>query len=351
MRTVTLRSGEEMEIRVVEPPMGDYADQVGCWRDVREDLLGGVFKPWLFTPYFIGEIDGSVAGSMSYYVSRECRNIGVVEFVHTDEAHRQKGIGSHLMSALIEQFHEDGGKALYLCTSNSVAGHLYERHGFRYHVGDGMRYLSPGEDDFDAVQWAHCGQASVRDAHWGDLADLSALYNHPEPRWQLKDYLTQTFADTRYESHFIRLMRRIEDGRGSYVVLETPSRKLVGAAAFERLDTFYEQHVATMGFRVTPAYVDQVGELFDAACERAAALSVRTLQVPVSASDEDEAELLQSAGFCEEGRLPNRLRTDRGWSDLLIYGKTFTASSDPVRPSESYYGLRKGWQEEKVGSE
>ena len=166
-KSVPLKSGEELVIRVVEPPLGEYTEEVGCWREVREDLLSGAFLPWLFTPYFIGEIDGKVAGSMSYYVHTEKRDVGVVEFVHTDERHRRKGIGSFLMGVMMERFREDGGKALYLCTTNPAAGHFYERYGFRFQVGDGMRYLAPDAQGFDDTYWAFCGAAQVREATWG----------------------------------------------------------------------------------------------------------------------------------------------------------------------------------------
>ncbi len=46
-------------------------------------------------------------------------------------------------NGIIERFLADGGMALDLWTSNPVAGRLYERHGFWYSVGDGMRYIAP----------------------------------------------------------------------------------------------------------------------------------------------------------------------------------------------------------------
>jgi hypothetical protein len=73
LETVALKTGERLTIRVLEPPLGEYASKVGCWADVREELLGGKLAPWLFTPYFVGEIDGEVAGSMSYYTPADTR--------------------------------------------------------------------------------------------------------------------------------------------------------------------------------------------------------------------------------------------------------------------------------------
>ena len=347
--TATLKNGEEMCIRTMEPPLGAYADKVGCWREIREDLLGGAFAEWLYTPYFVGEIDGRVVGSLSYYVATDRRDVGVIEFVATDVNHRSKGIASFLMKTAIGRFRQDDGKALYLCTTNPIAGHLYERHGFDYYVGDGMRYLAPGAEDFDQTRWVYTGTARVRDATWGDLPELSALYNHPEPGWLLKDSLTQTFAGMRYESHFVKLMRRIEGGQGGYLVLENPSGQIVGAASFERAGTFYEQHVATLGFRVIPAYQTETHELLERVAEKAKAVSIRTLQIPITACDDDQAHWVEAVGFSEEARLKDRLRADEGWLDVLLYARTMEEDTLPYRPIDDYYGTRKTWQKERLG--
>ena len=171
---------------------------------------------------------------MSYYAPTDTRDVGVVEFVRTEEEHRSKGIASALMDCLIRRFRADDGVALYLCTTNPIAGSLYEKYGFWYHLGDGMRYLAPDAGDFDQTYLAFCGPAHIRDATWADLPRASVLYNHPEPRWLIKDYFTQTFRETRFESHFVRLMRQIEDQNGAFVVLENREQRLVGTAVLKR---------------------------------------------------------------------------------------------------------------------
>ena len=348
-RTTTLRTGERLIIKVLEPPLLEYASQVGCWGDVRDELLGGQMTPWLFTPYFIGEINGEVVSSMSYYTPTDTRDVGLVEFVQTAEKHRRKGVASALLAQLIKEFRADGGLALYLCTTNPIAGILYESHGFWYHLGDGMRYLSPGAKDFDTTYLAFCGKARIREATWGDMPRASVLYNHPEPRWFIKEYLTQSFRETRFESHFVRLMKRIENQSGAFVVLENPAQRVVGAAVLERFDTFYEQHAALLSFRVCPSYFEQTTELLNAASRRARELAIRTLQIYIADGDEEQKELVKAAGFSEEARLRNRLRDEDNWMDLLIYTLSLDAPR-PLRSPGDYYGNRKPWQEKRVAS-
>ena len=250
-------------------------------------------------------VDGVCAGSMCYYAPSDTRDVGAVEFVSNDQQFRRRGVGAALLGTLIRHFTGHGGRALYLCTDNPIAGHLYERHGFRYHVGDGMRYLAPSAADFDARWFAGGVAATIREAHWGDLAHLCVLYNHSDPAWLLKDPLSAAFRDTRYESHFVRVMRRIEDGRGAFLVLEAPGSRVVGAVALCRRDTFYEQHVATLSFRVAPAYFDRARELLDLAAARAASLGVRQLALPVAAGD-------TSSGVWLSRPVLSRARAGRG---------------------------------------
>jgi GNAT superfamily N-acetyltransferase len=345
-----LKTGEELVIKMLIPPLFNYANKVECWNDIREELLGGQMARWLFAPYFVGEIDGEVVGSMSYFTPADTRDIGLVEFVNTAEKHRGKGVASALLAKLIERFRIDRGLVLYLCTNNPIAGMLYEKHGFWYNVGDGMRNVTFGAEDFDKSYLAFYGTARVRDATWGDLPRASALYNHPEPQWFIKDYLTHSFRDTRFESHFVKLMRRIENKRGALLVLENHKQRVVGVAAIERFDTFYEQHVALLSFRVCPSYFEQASELLNAIVRKARELSITTIQTYIADCDDEQIQLVKKAGFSYEARLRNRLRNEDRLMDLLVYTLLLPGTARPLRSKGDYYGGRKQWQAERIAS-
>jgi GNAT superfamily N-acetyltransferase len=347
---VTLRSGEHVTIRVVSPPMGAYADKVGCWAHVRDDLLAGRMSDTLDVRYFVAEIGGEVVGSMGCYTPRGTRSVGLVEFVETDERHRRKGIASLLLGRLIAGFRSEGGKALLLCTTNPIAGSLYEKHGFWYTVGDGMMYVSPDAPDFPNEYLSHTGAASVRGAEWGDLPGASLLYNNPEPDWLIKDYLTGSFRDTRFERHFTQLMRGSEEDRGAVLVLESPANSVVGVAAFHRVDSYYEQHVANLSFRACPAYYAQADELLKQALQRARGLSLDTLQVRIADVDEGQKELVRHAGFSETARLPGLLRDGDLRMDALIYTHETGSASHRRHGRGDYYGGRQHWQDVRVRS-
>ena len=345
---VTLATGETISVRIVSPPLGRYADKVGCWSHVRDELLGGAMSDSLSIRYFIAEIDRKVVGSMGCYTPGDTRDVGLVEFVETDERHRRKGIASLLLGRLIADFRSDGGGALLLCTTNPIAGSLYEKHGFWYTVGDGMMYVAPEARDFGNSYLSHAGQARVREAVWGDLPRASMLYNHPEPDWLIKDYLTGSFRDTRFERHFIQLMSDSVGRRGTVLVLENPAKKMVGLAALQRIDTYYEQHVATLSFRVCPAYFSQTTDLLRRSLDIARQISVGIVQVHVADEDEDQKRLVRDAGFSETARLTGRIRDRDRTMDLLLFTNYIEGAEDPIRGRGDYYGGRQPWQDDRT---
>ncbi len=349
--TILLQSGEPLKISVLHPPLPDEWFHLVWWDVIRDELVSGTVSPWLYTPYFIGSIYGEFAGAMTYYTPADTRDVGVVEFVQTVENHRRKGVASALLQYLIDRFRDDGGMALYLCTANPGAGTLYENYGFRHHVGDGMRYLAPGCDAFDETYFGYNGPGQVRDAHWGDLPRATALYNHHQPRWLVKDYISHCFSDTRYEQHFSKLMKQTEGDAGAFVVLENQGHRVVGAAAATRYNTYYEQHVADLTFRVIPEYLGQAADLIRAIESKATRLHITILQIQISDRDEEQKNLLYDAGFSEAGRLRQQLLLDDGTADLLIYRKHLSHDARHIRGRDDYYGSRFQWQEERVRRE
>ena len=135
---------------------------------------------WLYMPYALGIIGNRLVASMAYFTPRETRDIGVIEFVETLNEYRRKNISTILLSTLVEHFESQGGVALSLCTTNPIAGKLYENLGFWYSVGDGMTRISNSSskdlESFNDLYFQNTGQALVREATWSDLPKVSFLY-------------------------------------------------------------------------------------------------------------------------------------------------------------------------------
>ena len=90
--SVALRSGERMSVSIVEPPLTEYARRSPegrlvnwLWGDIKDEVISGEMRPWLYTPYAVGEIGPELVGSLAYYTSTYNQEVGLIQFVETDE--------------------------------------------------------------------------------------------------------------------------------------------------------------------------------------------------------------------------------------------------------------------------
>ena len=347
--THRLETGEELTVRILEPPLGDYAGRAEYWwRDVREPLLAGELADTSLDRFVIGELAGDYVASMTYAAPRDTRDVSVLEMVWTRPDQRRRGIAGALLRRTLADFRAQGGQAMYLCTTNPHAFALYRRHGFRPLIGDGLRYLAPGQEDFDRSYFAPAGPARVRPAAWGDLARVAALYNQPAPDWLIKDYPRRVFRDMRYESHYLRVWKPAGEGRGHALVLENPLRRVVGIASLAEVDSYFEQHVQVLDFWACPAYLRQLPELVAAIVERAGTGPVERLRACVAEVDLAKRAVLEGAGFHEEARLAEQLRVGDQRIDLLLYGRALGRRTTPAHPLGTYYGARPPFHAEGI---
>jgi GNAT superfamily N-acetyltransferase/L-amino acid N-acyltransferase YncA len=342
-----LDDGQSLRVRVLEPPLGDYADRIEYWwRDIREPLLAGKLMETSFDRFVIGEVNGVYAGSMNYCAHRDSREVALLEMVWTHPDYRRMGISRRLLQHTLADFRNIGGKAMYLCTTNPSAFALYASEGFRPLIGDGMRYLTPpfDSDTFESRYFADAGPARIRSAEWGDIARVSALYNQREPGWLIKDYPRRVFRDMRYESHYIRVWKPANEGRGTVLVLENSLHRIVGIASAIDTDSYYEQHVAVVDFWGCPAYLQQLPDLLTALIQQAEQHGTELLQASIAECDQEKRQMLEASGFIESARLRDRLRDGDQQFDLLIYERRLSPREQLGHPLASYYGARPAFQ-------
>lgn len=220
LNTVTLRSGERMTVKRVQPPEPSYQQKLAdryahkgpTWRGDILRRLNGEFADSSLDDYFFGEVDGNVVGGLWTTTPRDTRDVATLGHVFTDEAHRQKGICDFLMQAMTQAFRDEGGQAMYLATGNPVARRIYEKYGFRLYNppqserGGIFQWVVSGEPNFEERYFERATPLRVREVVWGDLPRFEALYNCPHP-WLLKDEGLNVYRDVGYESQFLSLMR------------------------------------------------------------------------------------------------------------------------------------------------
>lgn len=344
---IRLRTGEEMEVRVLEPPLGEYAQRVEYWWSIIKDrLLAGEFADKSLDRFVIGEIGGEVVGSMTYATPRDTRDVAVLGMVYTVPAHRRKGIALAILRVLLELFESEGGLAMHLCTVNPHAFSLYRKAGFRPYTGDGMVWFAPSAANFDRTYLSYNGPATVRDAHYGDLARFAFLYNSPQIKWFVKDYPRRVFRDVRLESHFVQMLQSAEQEKGAVLALVAPNRRVVGAATLTEMDSLYEQHVKILDFCVAPAYLGQASHLLRAVIERAGALATEILQAYTASSDLQKRDALADAGFELEAVLRGHFAVNEERLDMEVW--TMHLGRKKARwDSSRYYGGKPSYLLEK----
>ena len=342
--TVRLANGEVLTIRVLEPPLGDYAERINySWGDIREALMAGELAETSLDRFVVGELQGEYVGSMTYATPRQCSEVAVLGMVQTRPDQRRKGIATQLLRQTIADFRALGGMAMYLCTTNPNAYALYYKQGFRPLIGDGMRYLAPGCEDFDRAYFVHDGPAAIRPGTWGDLAPVSSLYNQPQPDWFIKDYPRRVFRDIRYEGHYRRVWLPTQERQGTALVLENRRQRVVGIASTVAVDSYVEQHTHVVDCWACPAYLSQLPELLSAVVEQARGVGAEALQAYLAESDRTKQHVFQAAGFHEAARLRDRLRVDAapaGRQGLLVYQVSLGRRASPAHSESGFYGAR-----------
>jgi len=343
-----LRSGDELTIRILEPPLGGYTDDIEYWwSDVRGPLMAGEYSATSLDRFIVGEVAGEYVGSMTYATPRHFKEAAVLGMVWTRPDQRRKGIAAKLLQEALASFRALGGMAMYLCTTNPHAYALYYSQGFRPLIGDGMRCLTPGHEDFDRTFFASNGTASIRSANWGDLASVSALYNQQQPNWLIKDYPRRVFHNTRYEGHYRQVWLPTQQRLGTVLVLENSAHRVVGIASAVPIDSYFEQHVQMLDGWVCPAYLSQFPELLSAVVESSRANGTEMLQAHIANTDLAKQEAFEKAGLRQEARLHNRVRLGEDRIDLLMYSCPLNKDRPPAQPEASYYGARPVFQEQE----
>lgn len=341
-----LNNGETMVIKVMEPPIeSPYISYDGLywWQDVRDKVFAGNYKASSLDRFFIGEIGHEFVGSVLCNSSAQTKSLGLVEFVWTEPQHRRKGIMTHLLDVLIKNFGHEGGKMLHLCTSNPAAAALYRNAGFVHHIGDGLRYLYPGNESFDETYLAYNGPATIREGNFGDMAGFAALHNNPSLDWFVHYYIPwferRVFDSFRFEGHYRKFITDAEHGSGHVLVLENKLGRIVAGVGLSEAPSYYEQHVKVMNLACSPTYFAELHKLIAAAIAYAEKDGTEIIDVYVVDSELGKMKILKEVGFKEATRLKKHIKLPGGENtDFVIYTRELNPARLHRKGHGEYYG-------------
>ncbi len=321
--TVELKSGEAMQIVRVTAPDDEWKDRV-------LPLLGHKGQPWqwqmkiafeeelegLQQHFYVGALDsGEIAGNIMTVEGME-PPIGILGHVFTPPEHRRKGICSHLMEAVTEDFRGRSGRALFLHTDyDSPPYHIYASWGFEgYRETGTMAWLL--EEDFWSKQFA-ARPVSVRETRWEDWPGLEALAEVDEG-WHVRSLYLDLHGFGGFESAYLRVRRGLEDGLvRDFRVLAAEDGAVMGYALLGRWGAF-PGDPQVLDIHLHPNFEDHAFELAGAV-DLPDNESERVIAMADSASS-GKSEALEAVGLVPEARLAEMVvDADGSARDLLIF--------------------------------
>ncbi len=168
---IRLHTGERVEAGVVTGPDLDWADRIEvllahkgdiwCWQNseiVRRQV-------GLEARFYLLHRQGEPLANM---MTATRAGVGHFGHVYTRPDDRRQGAAGQLLGLVMDHFHQQGGRALYLGTGfDSHPYRLYAAHGFRgLEAGSGyMSYTVAPEDEF-LGQYLAPGAAQVQPLDW-----------------------------------------------------------------------------------------------------------------------------------------------------------------------------------------
>lgn len=134
-----LRDGEELTIKIATPPLSKELINVflstpelsATKRESRMRLFGAL-RNQSSDYFFVGELDGKIAGTLWYCTPLTCKEIAYMGEVSTHKRQRKKGVATNLIEVAIEVFRKNGGRAVYITNLCPMAPHqIYRELGFQ----------------------------------------------------------------------------------------------------------------------------------------------------------------------------------------------------------------------------
>ena len=289
-----------LEAEVVDELFRLWTETLGEPHDLPPEVFLGQEVEYNRNTVYLVRRSQQVAGTCALTVSRGVPVLGGFGEVATRPEFRRSGIATRLCRQAVDDFHDQGGHALFLGTGNPEAARVYYRLGWRKLAGANvMVNISDGgsPEAFLVDYFRDLGPATVRPARPGDRIPMIPLLVSPHD-WQVLDANAGMFS-TRYsvQDSCMGLYRRYSavagNHRGAWFSAVTEGGKAVGLSTVRFDDTGGCQ---VDGF-TNRDHLDQWNELIQGAIDWGADHGALSFKAEASVEDEEKQALFESAGF------------------------------------------------------
>ncbi len=326
---VSLVSGDKMTVMLVTPPEWEYAEKVGRFLDHKSDTSGrgirqrlrGDYSTYCTDKYFIGEIDGHIAGQLWYGYSES--GIGNFGHVYTAPEHRKKGVTNALLPFFLESFNAAPVKAVMCGTGTPWVAEIYIKFGFQ------RVYSDPGS-----------GALILLKKEWGK--NFEEFYKWYFPKGKSISVVTGSMkyrhdADLML-SHALQMRRRVsrrvgmssiirscedalhraEDGQGVVTAAVTGEGHVAGWAFCLNTGSSQEIGSKIFDYEFNPDYSESESSFMSGTLELIRKRGVGRMYAYLSEADTLKMSCLEKEGFHVVARLEKYLSNEEGSRDLVV---------------------------------
>lgn len=347
VKQVTLKTGERMEIKMVSPPAPEYMEKLLHFFEHKRDIflrsirqrLRGDYAAYCVDSYFVGEIDGRIAGQVWYGYPNSGAGIANFGEVYTEPEHRNKGVLTELMKVFQHSFQNGIARAALCTAGGNWAAATYMKFGFQPVIpgadrGPLISLKQRHGENFEAFERAYyapggkvsVGLGTMKHRHDIDtLLRFSTILRLGRASGTPMAHVSQSGASlarrvgmASHVANYMDACFRAEDGRGLVTVATLDNRNVVGWAFFLNTGSEFEQAGKTFDFELHPAYASSAPTLVRESLRLARDKGIDRAYAYCPSAEAEKIALLSGEGFREAARLDRYCDIDGKACDLVV---------------------------------
>jgi ribosomal protein S18 acetylase RimI-like enzyme len=319
IKDVVLKNGQSAELVMVTGPEPRWQERLCSYLNAPPRPQGPPLNHFLLTQdlpglavrYFAMLCGGEIVGCI---LTTYSASVGYINSTYVLRNMRRLGVAGALMSALEEDFSQQGGMIRFLSTrTGSPAQDMFEKFGYQAVWERSGR--TGMEKHYDGATWD--------DYFWGDPASLRVedmTWAH-WPQHRALKWACKAGGYHPLEGDFFTCIRAsVAEGRTRWKALVTEKGRLVGDGVLRPHDRWGEEDIGSyvLDIYVQPRFQAAADMLF-----RAALPEKGHIQTFLDGASKKEIAFFQERGFRLEASLRDDFNHhDESTRDIRVYGKT-----------------------------
>lgn len=287
--------------------------------------LSGEYSDTLNCTFFLTKHNGYLIGAAGCLYAKKNSAIALVGPVGVAEEHHSKGIGTKLVTLVIEYLKQNHCIAVYLGVSKTnPAVRLYSALGFKKYKGIVMRLILNTEQEFEENYFSLIKNTKVRRIVWGDYPGAQALITYPGSMYTVD--LRRSIFSSRYvePSRFLPVFPEMMGKFAKYggfanVLVSGHKENIVGFAQIRMLPGKAQRHIAEFDFYVHDSFIEQASQLLEITIQEAMELPTYKVNCYCLNCDKIKKNMIEALGGVHIATLPGNVCLNGIFEDVLIY--------------------------------